>query len=366
MVFNRIKNRRRFIRRFYSERYLAIVLISFSFSVSFTRLFLEISGFPQLAFSDLHIAHVLWGGLALFISSLIPLIFFSQRAFDLSALLSGIGMGLFIDEVGKFFTRSNDYFHPAAAPVIYFFFLIILLTLTVIRKNIPVNNKTRLFHLVELYEEILEGDLSNIEYQRIRDIFEQINREELSDAEEMTLEGLHTILENEKPRMVADRLNIYEKIWNWWLKFEEGFINGKRINPWLSSSWLMLGIILVLRGLTFSNLASFIFGEGWILQDFFHSMAHNNNSMTWIIWLQIMGEIILGLCLVLAWIISLCKNYSLALELSFLSMTLYIGLINLFVFYFEQFSAIIFTSIQVMVLFLTARYRRKLSGSGHG
>ena len=63
----------------------------------------------------------------LFAGSLLPLIFLNKRTLDLSALLSGIGMGLFIDEVGKFLTQTNDYFYPGAAPIIYSFFLIILL-----------------------------------------------------------------------------------------------------------------------------------------------------------------------------------------------------------------------------------------------
>ena len=118
------KNRRKarqLVFRFYAERYILLLLISFALSLSFTRLFLEITGYPQIGNSELHFAHVLWGGLIWFSGSLLPLIFANRRAFDLSAILTGIGFGLFIDEVGKFITSSNNYFYPSAAPIIYDF-----------------------------------------------------------------------------------------------------------------------------------------------------------------------------------------------------------------------------------------------------
>ena len=93
---------RRLVRRIYSERYLLITLVSFALSVSAIRFFLEITGYPQIGSDELHFAHVLWGGLLLFASSLLPLIFVNKRILDISALLSGTGVGLFIDEVGNF------------------------------------------------------------------------------------------------------------------------------------------------------------------------------------------------------------------------------------------------------------------------
>src|SRR4051812_2558514 len=98
------------VKRRNAQYYLLITVMSFAGSVVMTRLFLGLTGYPQLGNSELHIAHVLWGGLLLFIASILPLIFANRWVYFVSAVLNGIGVGLFIDEVGKFITRSNDYF----------------------------------------------------------------------------------------------------------------------------------------------------------------------------------------------------------------------------------------------------------------
>ena len=55
------------VRRPGSEQLILLSLVSFASTVIITRLFLELTGYPQLGNSELHIAHVLWGGLFLFI-----------------------------------------------------------------------------------------------------------------------------------------------------------------------------------------------------------------------------------------------------------------------------------------------------------
>lgn len=108
------------VQRFSAESYVLITLISLAGSVIATRLFLELAGYPQLGSATLHIAHAIWGGLLLYAAAILPLIFANNWALMVSAVLNGIGAGLFIDEVGKFITRDLDYFYlPAAPPVIY-------------------------------------------------------------------------------------------------------------------------------------------------------------------------------------------------------------------------------------------------------
>jgi hypothetical protein len=77
------------------------MVVSFGVSVVGTRLYLEATGYPQIGNGTLHIAHVLWGGLLLFLALAVFLTFANRWSYSASAILGGAGVGLFIDEVGK-------------------------------------------------------------------------------------------------------------------------------------------------------------------------------------------------------------------------------------------------------------------------
>lgn len=89
-----------------------------------TRAYLSVTNYPQISSESLHIAHVLFGGIFLVVALLLAIL--SDRPNKLFvALLGGIGFGLFIDEVGKFVTKDNDYFYEPAVGIMYICFLLI-------------------------------------------------------------------------------------------------------------------------------------------------------------------------------------------------------------------------------------------------
>jgi predicted small integral membrane protein len=118
-----------------AESVVLLMLVAFAATVIGTRWFLAWTGFPKIGGGDLHIAHALWGGALLFVGALLPLIWFGRRVHLAAAVVTGVGMGLFIDEVGKFITTRNDYFYPAAAPIIYSTFLLSVLLFLWIRRG---------------------------------------------------------------------------------------------------------------------------------------------------------------------------------------------------------------------------------------
>lgn len=105
-----------------------IFLVASILSILGIRAFLATTGYPQLGGGELHIAHMLWGGLFMLIALLLVLSYLDLSIRWLAALLAGIGFGTFIDELGKFITEDNDYFfHPTIALLYIVFTLLFLL-----------------------------------------------------------------------------------------------------------------------------------------------------------------------------------------------------------------------------------------------
>ena len=149
----------RLIRRRSAPTLLLYVLVSFGASVILTRVFLDLANYPQLGGSGLHIAHLLWGGLALAVAALLMLIYASPSINRIGAILAGLGIGLFIDEVGKFITSDNNYFFRAAAPIIYVCFLAVALVYYLLtRRQDKLSDRELLCAALEDAESLLEAN----------------------------------------------------------------------------------------------------------------------------------------------------------------------------------------------------------------
>jgi hypothetical protein len=156
------------VRRVDAERYLRYILICFAATVITVRWFLSMTGYPRLGGGELHIAHVLWGGLLLFAAALAPLVIANRWAADLGAVLAGTGVGLFIDEVGKYITQTNDYFFAPAAPIIYSIFLLLVLFYVRVRRETVQSVRHDLYAAIDTLGQVIDHDLDTRRYRELR------------------------------------------------------------------------------------------------------------------------------------------------------------------------------------------------------
>jgi hypothetical protein len=130
--------------------YVQLLALAGIATVLVTRTYLALTGYPQMGAGSLHIAHVLWGGLLMLAALVSALLFVGGGARIWTALLGGTGLGLFVDEVGKFVTSENNYFFRPAAGIIYLLFASLLVLTSQIRRQRPIDSGYRLANATQI------------------------------------------------------------------------------------------------------------------------------------------------------------------------------------------------------------------------
>lgn len=154
------------VRRDRGSRYLLLTTASFAVTVMAVRVYLDTAGYPKVGGGGIHVAHMLWGGLLLVVAALVLQLFVGRRALILSSLAAGIGVGLFIDEVGKFITESNDYFFAPAAPIIYGAVLLLVLVWLRVRGDDRPSPAEATQGAIEALRDLADGRLSATDRDR--------------------------------------------------------------------------------------------------------------------------------------------------------------------------------------------------------
>ncbi len=103
---------------------LALLVLSFAISVVGTRVYLEATGYPQIGGSVLHIAHVLWGGLLLFLGVCVVLTYGNRWKYSVGAILGGAAWACSSTRSASSSPRATITSSRFAAPIIYGFFLL--------------------------------------------------------------------------------------------------------------------------------------------------------------------------------------------------------------------------------------------------
>jgi len=353
----RTKAIRKPVRRSEADNDVLLMLLSFAASVVVTRVFLQLTGFPKIGGeSGLHIAHLLWGGLLLFMATLLSLIFANQWVYPLTSILSGIGVGLFIDEVGKFITATNDYFYPAAAPIIYGFFLLTVLLYFQVRRRRSVDTRSELYYALADLTEAIDQDLDTIEKQRIEQRLIKVKNNAPAPVQAQLAQELLDFLRSDKLIVVEHRPGWLERQLNRLKLFEARSFTQPIHRALLIAGMLLFGLLALSEPVRIlvdlSNTGDAI---ARLLQ---LGLIRAPFEINWFALRMVLEAIAGGMLLVSAALLIL-KQDRRGVLLGLIGMLFYLITVNLVVLYFDQFTFILATVIEFGFFMGMLRYRQR-------
>lgn len=336
-----------------------LMLVSFAASVTFTRAFLYLTGYPQIGNDELHISHILWGGLLMFAALLILMLYGNRWIQTIAAILGGIGIGFFIDEVGKFITQTNDYFYPAAAPIIYSFFLLTIIILMFAQNRKKPDSRKTMYEVLDHLDDYLDHSLSAKESEMLLKKVDAVSELDGDEDIKQLAVAMSTVLKNQNLSHLPRKTSFTECI--------ESFVNEKllktitrkRARVLLAASWIAWGIWSLLSPLkVILNRRN----EEALLS-IIESMVDANlidAAITQSLFqVRILLSISLGILIILAAIILLSKKDRIAAYIAFWTLLISVTVSNLLLFYFDQFSTIFNAAVQFFLLFTLIAYQRK-------
>jgi hypothetical protein len=339
---------RRPVRREGAEGYLFVLLVSFAMTVIATRWFLELTGFPQIGGGELHIAHALWGGAAMAVAAVLPILLAGRLVYLASAALAGAGIGLFIDEVGKFITAENDYFYPAAAPIIYATFLLAVLIWLRARRDGEPDPRAQLLTALELLEESVDGDLQRAELEELRERLASAARRAPRPEQRRLAADLLAFVEAEEIGIAPDRVGRFDPWRERWRSRADRWLGGRGLRAVVVVALLLTGVGQILA----------VFGIGSEVElDF-------SQPMTSFQLLQLVHLVVEGVSGVLivagAVLVSLVGWHRLGWTLAYFGLLVLITLADLISFYVRQFDSILVALGHLALLIAVVATRDRL------
>ncbi|MFT3715314.1 MAG: hypothetical protein QM774_04995 [Gordonia sp. (in: high G+C Gram-positive bacteria)] len=173
------------------EAFVVIAIIT----ILVTRFYLHATGYPQIGGGTLHIAHSLFGGALLGIAMFIMLSFNGRAARYVSTLIGGIGFGLFLDEVGKFVTKTNDYFYAPSFAIMYVVLVLLLLANHVVEDLREVTATTALVDGSSTATDALAAGITDTDRARV---LSTLKKAKASGAHPDAVRGISTALDAAK------------------------------------------------------------------------------------------------------------------------------------------------------------------------
>lgn len=362
-----MQNSHRAYRRVVTGRnaawYMLTMVIAFAITVVGTRLYLDIAGYPQLGNSTFHFAHALWGGLLQVIACMLLLLYLNEWIFSLAAVLAGVGVGLFIDEIGKFITQSNDYFFPLAAPIIYTAFILFVFAFLYTRRRRNEDTRATLYGVLEDLEMLLDDNLDERTHRSLIDRLEQASRE--SDRPDLTAFAgtLRQFLISQQINIKPPKPTYWSHLLDLLARFEERWLPKPLVRRLLIAAFTLLGAISLFKIVVLLNI---VIDQHTLNSPALANLLEDNPlirgvySFNWYVVLLTV-ESIIGILFVIAVLGFLTRRDRIAIQISSTALILSLTVSNTLSFYFNQFSVVLDSLLLTLVMLILARYRTRFN-----
>lgn len=319
------------------------------------RLFLIIFNYPTVGRGNWHIAHVLWGGVFMLLGIIFFLIFYGRSAFRYASIFSGIGWGLFIDEIGKYLTRDNNYWFRPAIIFIYISFVLLFFLYRILERTSSPNRSSQWHELFESCEELANNDLELSEKKDILHKIKIYNSLSLSPNEKKLLLDLRTLVistpaKKDKyqfsfSKFIATSLKItYNRIFRKKLIFNALFIY---------SLWYI--------GDKFVDTTKIFFYSDKLalLQNYYSHYDFFSQTDVYMITMKFIVEIVVAIFYLTGLFFWINKKSLKGIHFYQWGLLINIFLGSIFKFYFEQFSAVFSLILALIVWTWLDNYRRE-------
>jgi hypothetical protein len=330
------------------------MLVSFAVTVIAIRAYLELTGYPRIGGGELHIAHALFGGLFLFVAALLPIVLAGRRVYRATAVLGGIGIGLFIDEVGKFITTSNDYFFPAAAPLIYATFLLAVLIYLRVRRRLPQDPRSLLLTSLQLVEEAVDDDLQQGERDELQHRLQEAARSAELEGQRRLAAALLAYVESRELDVAPDAVSRFQPLFDAWEARRDRLVGGRGARAALVVALVISGVHSVIDlGVAVSQIGGVdpTTSTRLFSLDMLHLLVEG-----------VAGVLLLAGALLMA----LTGRDRLGSSLAEYGILVSLSLADLASFYLRQFATLEIAVFHGLLLAGVVAYRRQLPQQGHG
>jgi len=320
-----------------------IIIISAIVSVLGTRLFLEAAGYPIIGRGMWHLSHTIWGGILMIVGMFMVVSFYGRKNVRVSCAIFGVGMGMFMDEIGKFVTRDNNYFFKPTSMMIYILFLILFGIYRLLVRQSHENGMHLFYHVLDRLGDLAENDLDEREQKKLVEIMQLLRSRSHYELATFSHE-LEKALSKLSPKQYNQSLT---------RKITRKILGGvyKKV---LSKKGVLIFLIVLTSIYSIGSIADTV----WLMSNIRNidmsillgNYSPANGFEAYLLVVKILSDLLVAGMFLLGIGLTISRRYKSGLDFFEDGLIIYILLTTVCRFYFEQFNAVLGLMFSLLVL----------------